>query len=186
MRHLLLTLLLVFTLSGCNDNSQEAEQNAKIAQQTKAENEALLKKLKTQEEALKKAQLETQAVKEALQKKQAEEEKRQAESKQNEKLSKVGINIKEDKIIIDTNKTKDFFQTIGKNIGYKLKKISDDLNQGVIQEKNAGVQIDKTHVNIDINKTKNFLEEWGKKMQGYVKEFDDMAKEMDRETNTSL
>lgn len=186
MPHLILTLLLVLTLSGCNDKSQEAEQNAKIAQQAKAENEALLKKLKVQEAALKKAQLETQAAKEALQKKQAEEAKRQEASKQNEKLSRVGINIKENKITIDTNKTKDFFQTIGKNIGYKLKKISDDLDQGVIQEKNAGVQIDKTHVNIDINKTKNFLEEWGKKMQGYVKEFDDMAKEMDRETNTSL
>ena len=186
MPHLLLTLLLIFTLSGCNDKSQEAEQNAKIAQQIKAENETLQKKLKAQEEALKKAQLEAQAAKEALQKKQAEEAKRQEASKQNEKLSKVGINIKEDKITIDTNKTKDFFQTIGKNIGDKLKKISDDLEQGVIKDKNAGVQIDDTHINIDINKTKNFLEEWGKKMQGFVKEFDDMAKEMERETNRSL
>jgi len=42
-----------------------------------------------------------------------------------------------------------------------------------------GVKIDETHINIDLNKTKDFLETWGKKMQGFVKEFDSMAKEMD-------
>jgi hypothetical protein len=193
MRNLLLTFFLLFSFSGCNDDKQQTIDNAKIAQEAKAEKEALLAEIKAKDEALQKARRETkivqekliaqeQAKKKAFLKEQSQKEKELKQTKQNEKLSKVGISIKENTITIDTNKTKDFFQNIGKKLGDKLKKITEDIQKGMIEEKDAGVKIDETHINIDLNKTKDFLEAWGKKMQGFVKEFDDMAKEMDIET----
>jgi len=193
MRNLLLTFLLLFSFSGCNDDKQQATQNAKIAQEAKAQKDALLAELKAKDEALQKAKLEVKAAqeklqrqaqsqKEALLRNQAHKAKVEEQTIQNEKLSKVGISIKENTITIDTNKTKDFFQNIGKKLGDKLKKITEDIQEGMIEEKDAGVKIDETHINIDLNKTKDFLEAWGKKMQGFVKEFDDMAKEMDIDT----
>jgi len=188
MRNLLLTFFLLFSFSGCNDNKQDA----RIAQEAKAEKDALLAELKAKDEALKKSRLETKAAqaklmaqekakKEAFLKKQVAKEN-EKKMQHNEKLSKVGISIKENTITIDTNKTKNFFENIGKTLGDKLKKITQELEKGMLDEKDAGVKIDATHINIDLNKTKDFLETWGKKMQGFVKEFDTMAKEMDIET----
>ncbi|HFQ61894.1 MAG TPA: hypothetical protein ENK39_06295 [Epsilonproteobacteria bacterium] len=94
----------------------------------------------------------------------------------------MGITVQDNTITIDTNKTKDFFEAIGKNLGEKLKKMTQDLEKGILKDENAGVDIDDKHINIDLNKTKDFLEAWGKKMQGFVKEFDTMAKEMDTQT----
>jgi len=192
MRNLLLTFFLLFSFSGCNDNKQQAIQDARIAQEAKAEKDALLAELKAKDEALKKSRLETKAAqaklmaqekakKEAFLKKQVAKEN-EKKMQHNEKLSKVGISIKENTITIDTNKTKNFFENIGKTLGDKLKKITQELEKGMLDEKDAGVKIDATHINIDLNKTKDFLETWGKKMQGFVKEFDTMAKEMDIET----
>jgi len=193
MQNVLLTFLLLLSLSGCTDDKQQATQDTKIAQESKAEKDALLAELKAKDEALHKARLETkeaqeklmaqeQAKKEAFLKENVQKEKEAKQTKQNEKLSKVGITIKENTITIDTNKTKDFFENIGKKLGDKLKKITEDIQKGILEEKDAGVKIDETHINIDLNKTKDFLETWGKKMQGFVKEFDTMAKEMDIDT----
>ncbi len=190
MRYFLLTLILLFIFSGCNTESKNHAQDKNTLQATQAEKEALLAELKAKDKALQKAREEAKAAKEKLlaeekARKEAfitkQKEKKEA-LKQNEKLSKVGITVQNNTIIIDTNKTKNFFESVGKNLGEKLKKMTQDLEKGMLNDKNAGVDIDEKHINIDLNKTKDFLEAWGKKMQGFVKEFDDMAKEMDIET----
>jgi len=189
MRYLLFTFILLFSLSACGDNEQKAIQDA---QKAKLEKEALLSELKAKDDALHKARLETQAAqkklivqeqakKEAFIKEQAEKARQAKHATQNAKLSKVGITIEENLITIDTNKTKDFFETIGKQLGDKLKKITTQIEDGIVDEKEVGVQIDETHINIDLNKTKDFLEDWGKKMQGFIKEFDTVANEIDKE-----
>jgi len=193
MRYLYMTLILIFSLSACDNDEQKALQETQRIKQAQAEKDALLAEIKAKDEALHQARLETKAAKEKLL--QEEQEKKEAflraaaqkskEKKQalkNEKLSKIGITIEEHKITIDTNKTKDFFQNISQKLGDKLKKITQDLEKGMLDEKDAGVKIDETHINIDLNKTKDFLDAWGQKMQGFVKEFDDIAKEIDTET----
>jgi len=193
MRYLLLTLILILSLTACNEDEKKAAQSAKIAQEVKAEKDALLIELKAKDEALKKARLETkmtkeklmlqeQARKDAFVKEQAHKEAKEKQMKKNEKLSKVGISIDDSTITIDTNKTKDFFKNLSKKWGDKLKKITTDIEKGMIDQKDAGVNVDETHINIDLNKTKDFLQDWGKKMQGYVKDFDAMAKEVNVET----
>jgi len=156
MKQLLIIFLLLFSLSGCQDaKEKQAQHDAQVAQQAKRE---LLAELKAKEEAAKKKEQESN------------------------KLSKLGITTEDGKIIIDTNKTKSFFKDIASNMKHKMEKLSNDLEKGMIKNQNAGIEIDETHINIDLNKTKSFLENFGKKMQGFVKEFDTIAQEIDKTT----
>jgi hypothetical protein len=202
MQNLLLLFILLFSLTACGDSEEKAAQQAKLTQEVqeaKAQKDALLTELKAKEQALAKAREEAKAIKAKLlaqeqAKKEAflEEESRKAQERKraiennttNKKLSNVGIQVDKNKIIIDTNKTRDFFQKLGKTFENKIKKITQEIEKGVIDEQGAGIKIDETHINIDLNKTKDFLEQWGKKMQGFVKEFDGMAKEMDKSIKT--
>ena len=56
-----------------------------------------------------------------------------------------------------------------------MKKISEDLEKGILDTKEAGVEINEKHIHIDFNKTQNMLEDWGKKIQVYVQEFDEIT-----------
>jgi len=189
MQYLYMTLILIFSLSACDNNEQKAQQETQRIKQAQAEKDALLAEIKAKDEALHQARLETKKAKEKLL--QEEQKKKEAflkastkksKEQKNEKLSNIGITIKEHKITIDTNQTKKFFQNISQKLGDKLRKITQNLEKGMLDEKNAGVKIDKTHINIDLNKTKDFLDAWGQKMQNFVKEFDDIAKKIDTET----
>jgi len=162
MRHLLITLILLLTFTGCQDKEKEAkaqaEHDAQIAKKVRAEVQAEYK---------------------------AEEVKKQQEATKDEKFNKVGINVNNGKITIDTNKTKDFFKQFSKTMEVKMKKISDDLQQGIIETQEAGVNINKDHINIDLNKTKNLLEDWGKKIQIFAHEFDEITKNLENLENNN-
>lgn len=153
MRHLLLTLLLLLTFSGCQDKEQQQKEQAKhdaqIAQQAKTELLAELEK-----------------------EKQAQEEK-------NNKFSHMGVKMEQGTITIDTNKTKDFLKDLGKRMHIQMKQVSDDLQKGIIDAQGAGVKVNNGNINIDLNKTQTLLDEWSKKIEGYVKEFDKIAKEIE-------
>ena len=150
MKHILLSTLLLFFLSGCQDKKEDqAQHDAKIAQEAR-----------------------TQLLKE-----QAEAKQKQEELEKNNKYSKIGITKEDGKIIIDTNKTKSYFKDLAHQMKTKMDKMSKDLEKGIVKNEEAGIEMDETHINIDLNKTKNFLDTWGKRMQGFVKEFDNIAKD---------
>lgn len=190
MRYLLLTLTLLLTFSACTDDSAKHETKiANITKEAEAKQEILRAEIQEKSAALKKAQLETKLAKEELQAQKKllvethkKKELEQTRSTKDEKLSKLGISIKDSSITIDTNKTKDFFENIGKQLGEKLKKVTQEIQEGSLIERDAGIQIDESHINIDLNKTKDFLQEWGTKMQGFIKEFDTMAQELSIES----
>lgn len=199
MRPILLTLLLLFTISACTDNETQAKHDAKMAQEVQqhkrlqAEKNSLLAELKAKDMALEKVREEAlvaqaallaqeKVKKEAFIEEQRQKKRTEKQAVQNEKLSNIGINIDQNKITIDTDKTKDFFQKLTQGFEDKIRKITQDIERGVIDHKDAGVKIDENHIDIDLNKTKDFLELWGKKMQSFVKEFDTMAKEIDSST----
>ena len=159
MKQLLIIFVLLFSLLGCQDaKERQTQHDAQVAQQAKTQ---LLAELKAKEAARKKKVLEMQ---------------------KKDKLSKIGITAEDGKIIIDTNQTKSFFKEIANKMKHKMEKLSKDIEKGMIKDKNAGIEIDETHINIDLNKTKSFLENFAKKMQGFVKEFDTIAKEIDKTT----
>jgi hypothetical protein len=157
MKHTLLSLLILFSLSGCQDKKEDQTQHdAKIAQEARDQ----------------------------LLKEQSEAKKKQEAEEKNSNLSKIGIASKDGKIIIDTNKTKSYFKDLAHQMKTKMDKMSKDLEKGIIKNKEAGIDMDETHINIDLNKTKHFLDTWGIKMQEYVQGFDEVAKEFDTQNNT--
>jgi len=158
MKHILFPLILLLSFSGCQDKKEEqAQYDAKIAQKARAE----------------------------LLKEQTEAKKMKEELEKNNKYSKIGITSEDGKIIIDTNKTKSYFKDLAHQMKTKMDKMSKDLEKGIVKNEEAGIEANETHINIDLNKTKSFLDTWGKKMQGFVKEFDDIAKEFDNQNKTT-
>jgi len=154
----LVVIMLILSLSGCQDKKEDqAQHDAKIAQEARAQ------LIKEQEEA----------------------KKKQEELEKNDKFSKIGIASKNGKITIDTNKTKSYFKDLAHQMKTKMDKMSKDLEKGIVKNEEAGIEMDETHINIDLNKTKTFLDTWGKKMQGFVKEFDDIAKEFKTQDQTT-
>jgi len=162
MKHLLISLIILLTFTGCqdkeNDAKKQAAHDAQIATQARAE-------VRAEYEA-----------KQASQKAQIEAEK-------NTKLNQMGVEMHNGTITIDTNKTKDFFNALNKKMEVQMKKISDDLQKGIIDAKEEGIQINDERITIDLNKTKNLLEVWGKKIQSFAQEFDEVSQTL--EINTS-
>jgi len=149
MRYLLISLLILLSLTGCEDKEAQAEHDAQVAQQARAH---LL------------AELEAQKAQEAQKKPE---------------FNKMGINVDQETITIDMNKTKDFFNNFGKQMDMKMKKMAEDMEKGIIENKEAGVEINQQHIHIDLNKTRDFLINWGQQLQVFVEEFDKMAKTLE-------
>ncbi len=162
MRYSITILILLFAFLGCQNKEDQSIHDAKVAEAAKAE---LLAELKTKEKI-----------------------RIEKEAKKNDKLSKIGISINNGSITLDTNKTKTFFQNIGKTIENKLNTFSKDINKGIIDGQNTGVEINNNNINIDLNKTKDFLNSWTKQMQEFAKGIDAIAKEfgtdLDKTNNT--
>lgn len=161
MRHLLMSLILLLSFTGCENKEQkakkQAEHDAKIAQQARAE---LLAEL---------------------------EAKKDLPDNNASKLHKMGITMEDGTIIIDTNKTKDFFREMNQKMGAQMKKLSDDMEKGIVETKEAGIEINEQYIHIDLNKTEDLLIEWGKKIQDFMQEFDEMAKTLEtNSTNTTM
>ena len=161
MRHLLMSLILLLSFTGCENKEQQAKQqaehDAKIAQQAR---EALREELKA---------------------------KKDLPENNASKLNKIDIHINDGTITIDTNKTKDFLRNLNKKMDTQMKKISEDLEKGILETKDAGVEINEQHIHIDLNKTQDILMNWGKQIQVFVKEFNEMTKMLEtNNTNTTM
>lgn len=153
MRYILISILLVLSFNGCDDKEAQAKHDAQVAQKAR---EDLLAEL---------------------------EAKKKQDAKEAPKFNKMGINVNDGTIMIDTNKTKDFFHDLGKQIDMRMKKMSSDMEKGMIEYKEAGVDINEQHIHIDLNKTRDMLLDWGKQLEVFIKEFDKMTKPL--ETNTT-
>jgi hypothetical protein len=156
MRSLFLPLLIILILTGCEDKEAQAKHDAQVAQQAREELLAELEAKKNQEE------------------------------KMPPNFNKMGFNVNDGTITIDTNKTKNFFNELGKRMDMHMKKMTEDMEKGVIEHQEAGVDINEQHIHIDLNKTRDFLLNWGQQLQVFVEEFDKMAKTLEiNSTNTT-
>jgi len=102
--------------------------------------------------------------------------------KQNEDLfQKIGIDISNDKINIDINQTKDFFNTLMQTFEGAAQNIQKDISEGKVDmAENVGIKVDKDNINIDLEKTKSFIEEFGKKIEGFIGEIDKAVENIDK------
>ncbi|MDD5548783.1 MAG: hypothetical protein PHI79_04185 [Sulfurovaceae bacterium] len=80
-------------------------------------------------------------------------------------LSDIGIEVSDDKIAIDTAKTKEFFGNIQQHIQDTAQNIGEHIEKGT---QNAGIKVDDEHIEVDLQQTKNFIEEMGEKIEHFL------------------
>ena len=91
------------------------------------------------------------------------------EDKQEKKvLENMGIEVESGKIVIDTKKTEEFFDRIGRTLEREVNKMEKGLDKP--DSSDIGVKVKKDKIEIDLNKTKSFLENFAKGMQKIAKE----------------
>lgn len=95
--------------------------------------------------------------------------------------SKLGIDISDNKINIDLNQTKNFFNTLKQTFEDTAQNIQKDISEGKVDmAENVGIKIDKENINIDLEKTKNFVEDLGKKIEDFLGEIDKVVENIDK------
>ena len=165
MKQIITIIAAAALLAGCQQKSSEEQKahDAKIAQQAR---EQLLKELEAKKAAQQEADL---------------------KAKQQSRLAPMGVTTTPDgKIIIDTNKTKSYFKMMAQKMKAKADELAKEMQQGIIEEKEAGVEVSDEKIVVDLNKTKGFMEKWVKKMEGFVKEMDEVAKTLDPDVNSTM
>lgn len=80
-------------------------------------------------------------------------------------LSDIGIEVNDEKIAIDTAKTKEFFGNIQQHIQNTAQNIGEHIEKGT---QNAGVKVDDEHIEVDLHQTKGFIEEIGEKIEHFL------------------
>jgi len=160
MKHILIATVILAILSGCESKEDiERENAAKIYKEQ-------------QQQKIKEAQLAEKRAKEA----QAVAEQKAREEANASTLSKVGISMDDGKLIIDTNKAKDFFTQLADGFQETSKKIDKELKEGNLTATKAmGIEVSNEKLTIDINETKSFFESWGEKMESFSKEIDKLT-----------
>ncbi len=169
MKKIIITSIVLFGILGC-ENKEEIER-AKRAEAFKQE--LITKAQKAKEVKLQeKRDAKIKAEKERLAKLQKLKEEK-AKANEPSLMNNLGVSMNDGKLIIDMNKTKNFFGTIAK----KLSTADTELKDGNLTiTKEAGVEINKKSMSIDFNKTETFLTSIGKKMKTFSKEFDNLSK----------
>ena len=162
--------LVIGLMAGCE--SKEEKEQAKQAELFKQEQ---VKKAK--QEAVAKVLAEKETAQRASEEAKLAEER----AKNPSMMNKMGVTMQEGKLIIDTNKAKEFFWTLQKN----LDGIDRGLQEGNLTAmKPAGVEVTQDKLSIDLNKSRSFFENWGKKMEVFAKEFDKMTNMLHEENST--
>jgi len=89
-----------------------------------------------------------------------------------EMLGKMGIEVEQGRISIDTRKARNYFEALERQL-------SQGVNQGVQRARrhasgadDIGIHVSRDRVEIDLNKTKNFLKIWGESMKILGEELD--------------
>jgi len=103
------------------------------------------------------------------------------QEKNKDLFEKIGVDISKDKINIDINQTKDFFNTLKNTFEQSAENLQKDISDGKIDmADNVGIKIDKEHIDIDLTKTKNFIEELGRKIEHFLGEIDKAVDNIDK------
>ena len=100
-------------------------------------------------------------------------------------FTKLGIDISSEKINIDLNQTKSFFNNLKETFETSAQNIQKGIAEGKVDmAENVGIKIDKEHIDIDLVKTQSFIEELGKKIEGFLEEIDKTVESIDTNTKS--
>ena len=97
------------------------------------------------------------------------------------KVPPVGIIVDKNHIIIDTNQTKHFLETLTHKFDHSFKKIETALRKEKLRSPNeTGIIITQDRIEVDLNKTQNFVGKWIRSMEAVGQQLDGIAKELDK------
>ena len=89
------------------------------------------------------------------------------EDNSEESLNKIGISTEGEKIIIDTNRTKKFLESMAKKLQSEAVRIAKEAKK--IKSEDLGIHKERDKVTIDLNKTKQILKGITKQLEGVAK-----------------
>ncbi len=93
----------------------------------------------------------------------------------------IGIEVSQGRIIIDTNQTRQFLESLTRKLDKNLHKIETDLRNGRINSPNdIGVVITPDRIEVDINQTEKFMKKWIRSMQSVGQQLENIFQELDR------
>ena len=85
-------------------------------------------------------------------------------------MKKMGLQIEKGRIILDTEKSKNFFEALGRQLREGLDEGVEKAKQHAPKEEDLGIHIRKNRIEIDVNKTKSFMKSWVETMEILGKE----------------
>jgi len=96
----------------------------------------------------------------------------------------IGIVVDQNHIIIDTNQTKHFLESLTRKLDHNFKQIEKGLRKEKLRSPNdTGIIITQDRIEVDLNKTQIFVEKWMRSMEEVGKQLDGIAKELDKSFN---
>ena len=82
------------------------------------------------------------------------------EKEKNDLLHQMGFDFTDDKIVIDINKTSNFFEKIELQMNKKAEEIEQKIEKADINmSKGMGIELEGDQIGIDLNKTRNMFEQ---------------------------
>lgn len=87
-------------------------------------------------------------------------EKNVTKEEETDLLKQLGFDLSDDKIVIDINKTSNFFEKIELQMDEKAKEIEQKIEDADINmTKGMGIELEGDQIGIDLNKTRNMLQQ---------------------------
>ncbi len=153
--------------------------------ESKEEKEQAIEAERFKQEQVQKAEHEA-AVKVLADKKAAEDARLAEERAKNPSMiNNMGVSMDDGKLIIDTNKAKEFFVGLQEKLDNTSKEIDREMREGNLTITiPAGLEVTNETISIDINKSKSFFDSWGERMADFAKEFDTMTEILHSNTQT--
>ena len=85
-------------------------------------------------------------------------------------MKEMGLQVEKGRIILDTEKSKKFFEALGRQLREGLDEGVKKAKQHAPKEEDLGIHIQKNRIEIDVNKTKSFMKKWVEMMEILGKE----------------
>ena len=96
----------------------------------------------------------------------------------------IGIVVDQNRIIIDTNQTRHFLESLTRKLDRNFKQIEQGLRKEKLQSPNeTGIVITQDRIEVDLNQTQNFVNKWIRSMEAVGQQLDGIARELDKSLN---
>ena len=100
----------------------------------------------------------------------AKNSRKKGEEKETTLMKKMGLQVKDGQIILDTEKSKRFFESLGRSIKENIHQGVKKAEEKMPSSEDLGIHVEDKKVVIDLNRTKNFMKEWVETMEVLGKE----------------